>query len=150
MDYIEIGSAPACEDCAQVGSDDYAVRSRRECAVFIRMLERVFPVPAGLIVRFRTKSFPHDFGTYREVVVEYEGGREALDFALKVESETPDKWDDIAHFELHWHEQRAVYDCAVREGRLTRDDMPECLKATAPPTVPPTSTFTELLHAYRL
>lgn len=151
MQYIEIGSAPTCENCAQVGTEDYPVRSRRECAVFLRMLERVFPAPEGLNVRFKTKTFNHDFGVYREVVVEYDASsREALEFALRVERETPEKWDDIAHFELFWHERRAVYDSAVREGRVAADDVPECLKAALPPSVPPTSTFTELLHAYRL
>ncbi|WP_232232567.1 hypothetical protein [Cupriavidus sp. amp6] len=46
---IEVGPVPAEESCAQVGRDDYSERSRRECAVYIRQLQRVFgnPDPAS-------------------------------------------------------------------------------------------------------
>jgi hypothetical protein len=151
MEFIEIGPAPTCENCAQVGSDDYPVRSRRECAVFMRMLERMFPVPDGLNVRFKVKAFNHEFGVYREVVVEYDGSsREGLEFALRAEREGPESWDEVARFELLWHERRAVYDSAVREGRMQVAQVPECLREAMPPPVPSNRSFTELVRAYGL
>jgi hypothetical protein len=94
MEYIELGPVPAGEPCAQVGTDNYLARSMRECEVFRRMLERVFPIPEGLSVKYVVRSHPHDFGTYREVSVRYSSGDPvACDFAFQVESSVPDGWD---------------------------------------------------------
>jgi hypothetical protein len=71
MEYIELGPVPAGEPCAQVGTDNYLAHSMRECEVFRRMLDRVFPIPEGLPVKYVVRSHPHDFGTYREVSVRY-------------------------------------------------------------------------------
>lgn len=114
MNPIEIGPAPTCETCAQVGADDYAVRSRRECAVFARMLERLFPVPEGVQACFKVKTFHHDFGAYREVVVEYEG-HGGIDYACRVERETPERWDPVAQFEsLLARATRGLRQCRAR------------------------------------
>lgn len=101
MEYIELGPVPAGEPCAQVGTDNYLARSMRECEVFRRMLERVFPIPEGLSVKYVVRSHPHDFGTYREVSVRYSGDdAAACDFAFQVESSVPDGWDPVAQQEL--------------------------------------------------
>jgi hypothetical protein len=99
-DYLCIGSAPSDEECAQVGSEGYARRAKAECAAFINQLRRVFGgEPDG--ARLRTKSNAHDYGTYFEVVCDYEEeNQKALDYALKVEGETPQEWDDEARKEL--------------------------------------------------
>lgn len=91
-DYLSLGCAPTDEDCAQVGSDDYGPRSRRECRAFVRALRKKFgPEPEG--ARICVKKFPHDFGSYREVVVEYDDdNEEALQYALKVEDDLPKTW----------------------------------------------------------
>jgi hypothetical protein len=95
-DYITIAPSPIDEDCAQVGSPDYEVRSKRECKAFLAQLRRQFgdePGSACLAVKF----FPHDFGTYREVVCYYDDeDEEGYDYAMKLESETPAKWDEEA------------------------------------------------------
>ena len=109
-----------------------------------------FPGPCRAQRGFKTKSFGHDFGTYREVVVQYTGSREALEFALRVERATPENWDEIAHFGLYWQERRAIYANAVREGRLKESEVPSCLQEARPPSLPPASTFSELIQAYRL
>ena len=92
-DYINIGSSPFCEGCAQVGSDGYETRAGKECETFIQQIRRdVGPEPKG--ARLRTKSFPHDFGSYKEVVCEYDEDVEgSLDYAYKVESGCPENWD---------------------------------------------------------
>lgn len=101
MEYIELGPVPAGEPCAQVGTDNYLARSMRECEVFRRMLERVFPIPEGLPVKYVVRSHPHDFGTYREVSVRYSSDDPAAcDFAFRVESSVPDGWDPVAQQEL--------------------------------------------------
>jgi len=101
MEYIELGPVPAGEPCAQVGTDHYLARSMRECEVFRRMLERVFPIPEGLPVTYVIRSHPHDFGAYREVSARYSGvDQAACDFAIQVESSVPDSWDPLAQQEL--------------------------------------------------
>ena len=99
-DYMTICTSPVSEDCAQVGADDYEVRSRKECKAFIQQLRRQFgdePALACLSVRI----FPHDFGSYREVVCYYDDDdEEGRDYAFKLESETPARWDEEAKKEL--------------------------------------------------
>ena len=99
-DYVSIGSTPSNEACAQVGSDGYCIKSRIECVVFANQLLRMFPdTPEGAHVG--TKSFPHDFGTYYEVVVKYEDTDEsAMHYAFMLESKAPEDWDDEAKKEL--------------------------------------------------
>ena len=55
-----------------MGRPDYDEQSLLECKVFKRMLERLHPVPAEALSSLIVKSFPHDFGSYREVCVRYE------------------------------------------------------------------------------
>ena len=101
MEYIELGPVPAGEPCAQVGTANYLARSMRECEVFRRMLERVFPVPEGLPVKYVVRSHPHDFGAYREVSVRYCGDDQAAcDFTFQVEASVPECWDPVAQQEL--------------------------------------------------
>lgn len=100
QDYIVIGSAPCDESCAQVGSPSYSGRMRAETAAFIRQLRRTFgKEPEG--ARIALKSFPHDFGTYHEVVVYFDDSiRESVNYAFRLEAETPANWDEEAREEL--------------------------------------------------
>jgi hypothetical protein len=99
-DYINIGPTPTDEPCAQVGSDNYAEQSRKECIAFCNQLRRQFgeePTAAHIAL----KSFPHDFGSYLEVVCYYDDYiPESVEYAYKLESETPAKWDKEARKEL--------------------------------------------------
>jgi hypothetical protein len=99
-EYLNIGSTPSDEACAQVGSHDYSERSRAECKAFVAQLRRVFGTePDGAVVT--VKSFPHDFGSYREVVCYYDDGLPlSVEYAFKLERETPERWDDEARKEL--------------------------------------------------
>ncbi len=95
-DYLTLGPTPAAEDCAQVGADDYERRSRREARAYIHQLERTFPRAAELGM-FGSKTFPHDFGSYREVVVRFDDeNQEELDLAFQIEATTPSDWDEEA------------------------------------------------------
>lgn len=93
-DYLTIGCSPVEEDCAQVGGENYAETARRECNAFRDQLRRQFGnEPDG--ARLAVKAFPHDFGTYYEVVCWYEDEASA-EYAFRLEAETPKRWDDEA------------------------------------------------------
>lgn len=91
-DYINIGSTPVDEDCLPAGHP----QSLAETHVYARQIRREFP--AG---RFCVKAFPHDFGTYYEVVAKWdtEGSPEHAT-AFEAEAEASPVWDDEARREL--------------------------------------------------
>ena len=91
-DYIDIGSTPTEEPCAQVGQPDYARQARAECARFIEAIRQVLgPEPEG--AQLAIKSNPHDFGSYFEVVCYYDDNSEAATrYAFRCEAEAPTRW----------------------------------------------------------
>jgi hypothetical protein len=99
-DELFLGSTPAEEDCAQVGSDDYARRARKECAAYIAQLKRQHGEPPNG-ARLKIKANPHDFGTYYEVVVVFDDQfPEAVTYAFDLERIDCPTWDDKAKEEL--------------------------------------------------
>lgn len=99
-DYLTISSVPYGEPCAQVGSDNYDRNSRLECVAFIGQIRRELgDEPNGAVLR--AKSFPHEFGSYREVVVVYDDNYDdAVEYAFKIEANAPEFWDETALKEL--------------------------------------------------
>jgi hypothetical protein len=99
--YIDVGSAPYIEDCAQLGAADYYDRARRECRAYIGQLRRLLgPEPPG--ARLKTKANAHDFGTYLSVVCQYETDNQAaMQYAFRCESDGPEEWDAVARHELN-------------------------------------------------
>lgn len=98
---LSLGPTPSGESCQQMGSPEYdSTKARAECRAFINQLGRVFgPPPEG--ASFRIKSNPHDFGSYLDVNVEYdENVAPSIDYAYKVEANTPEEWDAAARVEL--------------------------------------------------
>ena len=93
-DIMELGPSPCEEDCAQVGDPDYDERSRQECHRYIARIRQVLGnEPDG--ARLTIKSFPHDFGSYREVVCVYDDAdEEASTYAYRCEAEAPARWED--------------------------------------------------------
>lgn len=102
MDYVILSSTPYDEPCVQVCSKRlYYPAMKHESLIYKRQLERLFPIPENLHCYFICKSFPHDFGTYIEVVIFFDDDdREAANFAYKVENEAPFHWDEIAKAQL--------------------------------------------------
>jgi len=96
---ITIGSAPPEEQCAQLGEDNYPVRARAECRRFISQLRRVAAaanIDLGALT-LHVKGFSHDFGTYYEVVAQFDEGDEVSSTAAYwLEANTPETWDDEA------------------------------------------------------
>ena len=99
-DSLYIGSSPPEEDCAQLGSDDYCRRARRECRAYINQLHRALgPEPPGASLSIT--SHPHDFGDYLAVSCHFDPAiAEAVDYAYRCESDGPMTWDDEARREL--------------------------------------------------
>lgn len=101
MEYIELGPTPYDEQCSQVGDDDFAVRSTKEMTVYKNQLNRMFPeVANSQTLAFAIKWFPHDFGTYGEVVVKYIPGNEEEDIVYHIERNLPAYWDNESKKEL--------------------------------------------------
>lgn len=99
-DYMTIGSSPYDEDCVQVGTDEYYERYRIELNALKNQMLRVLGEPPEL-TSLGIKSFPHDFGTYHELVCFYDDEDEASsEYAFRCESELPAKWDEQALAEL--------------------------------------------------
>lgn len=95
-DQLSIGPTPSGESCEQLGPNYNPTKARKECKAFIGQLTRTFGNPPEG-ARFKITSNPHDFGTYLDVVVEYDDTNDlATDFAFKVEDETPETWDTEA------------------------------------------------------
>ncbi|MDZ5454995.1 hypothetical protein [Azohydromonas lata] len=132
FEHLDVGPAPALEDCAQVGEPDYQTRSVLECRVYRRMLQRLHPVPEGVAAAFVVREHPHEMGCYREVAIRY-ACPEALNFALAVEHGAPLQWDGVALYELAWFQRRFELRRAVREGRLTLEALPRQYAQSKPP-----------------
>ena len=93
-DFLEIGSSPPDENCEQLGSPDYATKALAECERYIDVLrKKLGKEPEG--ARLRVKANPHDFGTYYEVVCDFDTELlESQDYAFKCDSNGPSTWDD--------------------------------------------------------
>lgn len=86
--YLVIGCTPPEEDCYPAGHP----LAYKETLVYLRQLRREFPQG-----NFRVKAFPHDFGTYHEVVALL---GEENDAAYAAEATCSPKWDTEALGEL--------------------------------------------------
>jgi len=104
-DYMTIGSSPYDEDCAQVGTPDYYERTKIELNALKNQMLRVLGEPPAL-TSLSIKAFPHDFGTYHELVCNYDDDDDAsTEYAFRCEAELPAKWDDEALAEMKGHEK---------------------------------------------
>jgi len=93
-DYLNLGPTPCEEECAQLGEDDYAARARAECRRYVALIRAVVgPEPTG--AQLSVRAFRHDFGTYYEVVVEFDDENPtATAYALRVENKAPKYWGE--------------------------------------------------------
>ncbi len=96
-DFINIGSVPYEEPCAQIGQKNFSLLSKMECVAFRGQLNREFK--GG---DFRIKSFSHDFGRYMEVVAFFDDQVEDKrgEMAFKAEGECSANWDEEAKKQL--------------------------------------------------
>jgi hypothetical protein len=89
MDFICLGS----NGFAQLGQDDYEEKARLELNALINYMYTVHPVPEGFrsIAIYKIKRFPHDFGSYMELVIVYDD--EVLESI---------RWKDLKEFQRFW------------------------------------------------
>jgi hypothetical protein len=100
---IELGSAPADEECAQVGSEGYYERGKHECNVYKNMLYRWLRQSYNEedLPMIRVKSHVHDYGCYLELIVVYDDTNEVqAEAAWALQNDSPTEWDEIAKQEL--------------------------------------------------
>lgn len=143
---FNLGPVPAYESCAPVGYPGYEKRSQLECKVFRRMLERVRPVPQEVSASYVVRSFPHDFGDYREVCIDFDAEEPgALAFASEVESNTPDHWDAQAVFELTWFSRRDDYIAALGRDEIKAEEIPELYRRYTVPVFPEGTRLDEMI-----
>ena len=100
--YLTLGSTPCDENCAQVGSDNYYDQSQIELHIYGKYIHRLFPeILKSKTLSLKIKSFPHDFGTYRELVLYYDySNEEELSLAYSIDEFIPHTWDSEALEEL--------------------------------------------------
>lgn len=103
-DYLTLGSTPSNEDCAQVGNSDYGIRSKIETTAYKNQLYRIFPeVLNSKTLSFSIKIFQHDFGSYKEVVINYDDDNEEEYNNIvitKIDKNIPEDWDEEALKEI--------------------------------------------------
>lgn len=70
MDYLVLGS----NGFAQVGDPDYFAKNKIELRVLLDFLKENFPIPEPILnmAFYSIKAFPHDFGTYHEIILIYD------------------------------------------------------------------------------
>lgn len=93
-DYMSIGCTPAAEDCVQVSQTEYYLdRMLDECRRYKEMLQAKFADCTKVTIK--VKQFPHDFGTYAEVVAEYDSNDPiATAQAIHIENNAPQYWTE--------------------------------------------------------
>ena len=91
-DIIYLGPTPADESCAQSGDSDFSMENFKECLTFKLQLEKQFSQFKG-IVRFKLKTEAHEFGAYKEVVVEYDDeNQSSTQAAFDIEENASPNW----------------------------------------------------------
>jgi hypothetical protein len=91
-DILYLGSAPAEENCVEVGDPDYSRKAKVECRAYIEAIRKVCGrEPEG--ARLSVKSNAHDYGVYYDVVVRFDGSNEAAaEYAYRCEGQGPTTW----------------------------------------------------------
>lgn len=89
-----LGPAPADEQCVQVGSEGYEEKARAECKRYIEAIKQVCGEPPEG-ARLKVESQAHDYGSYLEVVVEFDPSKQAAqDYASKCDEHAPRTWPE--------------------------------------------------------
>lgn len=92
---FDVGPVPYEESCAQLGSTpDFSRVAKLECAMHRAVLIALFgQPPEGVTIR--TRSNPHDFGTYYDTVVQFDSADAgSAAYATRIDENAPARWDD--------------------------------------------------------
>lgn len=109
---FELGAAPMSEPSAGINMDTFTELNGLECQVYRDFLLRnLGPEPPGCY--FTIRSFPHDYGVHREVVLAvHDPSSEVEDYLSDAEriSQTS-TWDEHSlRLFLRMAKRRAIYD----------------------------------------
>jgi hypothetical protein len=92
---LELGLCPADETCPQVGCDGYTSDAYTVGALYIDQLYGRFPWAEAAGLKFRLRTFGHDFGMYNEAVVIFDDLDEyQTQLAYFIEENLPLTWND--------------------------------------------------------
>jgi hypothetical protein len=93
-EYLDLGQCPYEETPAQVGEPNYRTNAIRQCQAYIQAIRNYLGnEPDGAQLLYR--NFPHDFGSYFEVVCYYDpANADAVNYARRCEKEAPATWQD--------------------------------------------------------
>lgn len=101
---LELGPCPYGEEPAQLGKSDYLCLAWMECDTYIGQLRRLMlwnAIGTPADCRLVMVGFDHEMGQYFEVVAEFPANNEAaFEWALWLEGNAPETWDDISRQEL--------------------------------------------------
>jgi hypothetical protein len=102
-DFISIGCTPASENCVQVSKTEYYMdKMLAECDRYKEMLQAKFADCTKVTIA--VKTFPHDFGSYAEVVVKYDDNdNEAAAQAIHIENNSPMTWSDTEPIKFEYN-----------------------------------------------
>jgi hypothetical protein len=102
-DFISICNTPASEDCVQVSKTEYYMdKMLAECDRYKEMLQAKFADCTKVTIA--VKTFPHDLGSYAEVVVKYDNEDiEALAQAIHIENNMPMNWTDTEPIKFEYN-----------------------------------------------
>lgn len=129
---ISFGSAPSEEPCAQLDSSTYPARVAIECCVLRRMIGRRYPPPPPGSARLAIQHFERDSRRCREVCVRFRD-RPGAEYALMLEADAPNRWDQKARAELIWYVARHLFHTLVRAQWLAPGDIPSPYQRLEPP-----------------
>lgn len=92
LETLYLGPAPADEDCTQIKHPDYESRGRKEAQAYIAAIRKhCGPEPDGAGLRIKREH--HEFGSYLEVVLNYDGDNQACaEYAPKLDGMAPRTW----------------------------------------------------------
>jgi hypothetical protein len=95
---ISLGAAPACEECVQLLTgyqDQYLEYAREECERYVKGILSFFGPPPFRAV-LEIIECAHDYGTYLEVFVLFDGdNEEAATWAQDVDNRMPGTWAEL-------------------------------------------------------
>ena len=129
---------PSEESCARVGEATYELRSAIECRVFRRMLLRTDPPPPDAAVEL-IHGYPHVVPQLRWVYARY-SNLAGADYAVRLKSRLPARWDAVARAEIIWHSVRWVLQGMACRRWIALADIPQEYRELEPP-----STVTQVL-----
>lgn len=97
IDFVEIETTPAEEDCAQTGTENYSMISRQEGKRMVAGVLKYFAKEIGeKQIGFKFHNNPHDFGSYLTIKILFnDNDEEAARLAYLIENELPQTWEEL-------------------------------------------------------